>query len=79
MVIAYILITSKSGAEKNVAEALMLQDGIEEADVLYGEYDIIAKVKVEDVSQLSDFIMEKVRSIDGVQRTSTLIVASPSD
>ncbi len=79
MVIAYILITSKSGAEKNVAEQLMLQEGIEEADVLYGEYDIIAKVKVEDVSQLSDFIMEKVRSIDGVQRTSTLIVASPND
>lgn len=75
MVTAYILIISESGAERKIVEELLDVDGVEEAELVYGEYDVIAKVAVEDISQLSDFIIEKVRPIGSIKRTSTLIVA----
>ena len=75
MVTAYILIISESGAERRVVEDLLDVDGVEEAELVYGEYDIITKVSLDDISQLSDFILEKVRPIGGIKRTSTLIVA----
>lgn len=75
MVTAYILIISESGAERRVVEELQDIDGVSEAELVYGEYDVITKVFVEDISQLSDFILEKVRPIKSIKRTSTLIVA----
>ncbi|MFH0869354.1 MAG: Lrp/AsnC ligand binding domain-containing protein [archaeon] len=75
MVIAYILIISESGAERRIVDNLLDIDGVEEAELVYGDYDVIAKVSVEDISQLSDFILEKIRPISSIKRTSTLIVA----
>ena len=75
MVTAYILIISESGAERKIVEDLLDVDGVEEAELVYGEYDVIAKVCVDDISQLSDFILEKIRPIGSIKRTSTLIVA----
>ncbi len=75
MVTAYVLIISDSGAEKTIIDELMTIDGIEEADVIYGEYDILAKLSIPDVSMLGDFIIENIRPIQGVKRTSTLITA----
>ena len=75
MVTAFILIISESGAERKIVEDLLETDGIEEAELVYGEYDVIAKVAIDDISQLSDFILEKIRPIGSVKRTSTLIVA----
>lgn len=75
MVTAYILIISESGAERRVVEELLDVDGVSEAELVYGEYDVITKVSVEDISQLTDFIIEKIRPIKSIKRTSTLIVA----
>ena len=75
MVTAYILVISESGAERRIVDNLLDIDGVEEAELVYGEYDVIAKVSVDDISQLSDFILEKIRPISSIKRTSTLIVA----
>jgi len=76
MVIAYILITSKSGGEKNVLESLQKLEEIAEAKIVYGEYDIIAKIQTGDVDKLNDFLLEKIRQISDIEKTSTLIVAA---
>ncbi|MBI4096009.1 MAG: Lrp/AsnC ligand binding domain-containing protein [DPANN group archaeon] len=73
---AYVLITTKSGSEKIVIEALKKMQEIKEARVLYGEYDILAKVQVNDIQNLNTFLLEKVRPIGHVEKTSTLIVAA---
>lgn len=75
MATAYILIISESGMEQKVAEELALLDSVSGTDILYGEYDVIAKVEVKNVSILTDFILDKIRPIKGITRTSTLIVA----
>lgn len=76
MVTAYILVTSKSGEEKNVLESLRKLEGVKEAKIVYGEYDIVAKIQVDDVGKLNDFLLERVRPIRSIEKTSTLIVAA---
>lgn len=74
MVLAYILITIRSGAEKEVLEKLKEVAEIRDANLVYGEYDLIAKVELNEISQLSDFVIEKIRVLP-IERTTTLIVA----
>ncbi|MEM2873930.1 MAG: Lrp/AsnC ligand binding domain-containing protein [Candidatus Nanoarchaeia archaeon] len=71
---AYVLIRSDSGMEKEIIDDLLEFDEIEEAELIYGEWDIIVKLKVDEISQLGNFILENIRSIKGVKQTSTLIV-----
>ncbi len=75
MALAYVLIVSETGAEGKIVEDLSDTEKVRDVDVVYGEYDIIAKVALDDISQLGDFVLEKVRTIFGVRRTSTLIVS----
>jgi DNA-binding Lrp family transcriptional regulator len=74
MLTAYVLIMSDSGMEKEIIEDLHELDEVEEADIIYGEWDIVTKLNVPDVSMLSNFILANIRSIQGVKKTSTLIV-----
>jgi len=75
MIGAYVLIIAKSGFEKQVLEKLRKLKEIKDAKIVYGEYDIIAKIQVGDVSDLNDFLIDKVRNLE-IEKTSTLIVAA---
>ncbi len=75
MIGAYVLVIAKSGFEKQVLEKLKKYKEIKDAKIVYGEYDIIIKISVSDVSKLNDFLLEKVRNLD-IEKTSTLIVAA---
>ncbi len=75
MVIAYILATVKSGTEKEVVDSLKKEPRVKEAHLLYGEFDIIAKIDLQSISDLSDFILDKIRAIQFIEKTATLIVA----
>lgn len=74
MVLAYILITVKSGAEKEVLEKLRALPEVRGANLVYGEYDIIVKAELKEISELSDFVIDKIRAMP-IERTTTLIVA----
>lgn len=76
MVSAYILVTTKSGAEKDVLTALKKVPNMKNARMLYGEYDIIAKIQLTDIATLNEYLLANIRPISGVERTSTLIVAN---
>jgi DNA-binding Lrp family transcriptional regulator len=74
MVSAFVLIRSDSGTERELLENLEDYDEIAEIDMIYGEWDIIAKIEMEgDVTALNDFILSKIRPLAGVKQTSTLI------
>lgn len=75
MVTAYVLIATTIGKEKDVAEALKKLKEVELADILYGEWDIILRVKVENLSDLDTFLTQKIRKIKNIKLTSTLIAS----
>lgn len=72
---AYILIALSECDENNVVDKFIDEHQVEEAHVLFGEWDIIIKIKVQTPENAATFVMEKVRALSEVKLTSTLIVA----
>ena len=46
---------------------------IAETYALYGEYDLIAKIVADNTSILTSVIVDKLRTIEGIKDTKTLI------
>lgn len=69
-----MLINSEIGSEGEVLNELKKVDGVEEAYSVYGVYDIIAKVRAESMEKLKDIVTWKIRRINKVRSTLTMIV-----
>ena len=69
----YVLLNTKPGQMESVLEEIKEIDGVEEAYMVYGLYDICAKVKTEIPQELKG-IIQKIRSQDNVSSTLTLMV-----
>ena len=70
--VSYLLLLVDVGKEHSVAKELRRLPGITEAQVVYGEYDIVARIELGDV-MLMDETVTMARKLPGVTRTSTLI------
>lgn len=75
MPIAFVLINTEPANEEKVLTKITKIEGIEEAYILYGVYDILAKIKTESMENLKQTIIWQIRKIEGVVSTLTLIVA----
>ena len=73
-VYGYILVTLKSGAERDVCEKVANFEEVIQVDELYGEYDAIAKVEVKDLADLDKFLTDKLRVLPDVFLTTTMII-----
>jgi len=82
--IAYILINSDLGTDVSIIEYLN-KTLSEEKDIqfevngVYGVYDIIVKLTSENGETLRGIITNKVRTIDHVQSTLTMMVIDEQD
>lgn len=72
MALGFVLIKVSPKREKEVYDTLSSINEVEELYPLFGEYDLITKLVVNDFEQLSDVIVNKIRSIEGVLETKTL-------
>ena len=72
---AYVLLKVTPGYERNIVKELKDIPEIEDINELYGEWDMIAKVSVVRIEDLDALLSEKMRKIEGVTLTSTMIVA----
>ncbi|MCC7573566.1 MAG: Lrp/AsnC ligand binding domain-containing protein [Candidatus Methanofastidiosum sp.] len=76
MVYAYVLITVSIGKIKEVIESVKKIEGVIEADVITGPYDAIAKIKANDLGELTKTVIQQIHYIEGVIDTTTAIVIS---
>jgi DNA-binding Lrp family transcriptional regulator len=74
-VLAYILFKVNSGTEREVCQKLVEFDEIIQADIIFGEYDVLAKIETEDLGNLEEFVSQKVRNVPNVLVTSTMIIS----
>jgi DNA-binding Lrp family transcriptional regulator len=74
-ILAYVLVTLHSGGEKDVLKKVVNFEEAIEVDMTYGEYDAIVKVQVDEMSQLDEFLTDKLRSLPDIYLTTTMIVA----
>ncbi|RLI54064.1 MAG: hypothetical protein DRO87_10695 [Candidatus Thorarchaeota archaeon] len=74
MVKAYILIKAAVGHEENVLREVLNLSVTEEAHKVFGPYDIVAEVRGRDMETLVEIITEKVRRIEGIVDTQSILV-----
>ena len=74
-VLAYVLFKVSSGTEREVCQKLVEFTEIVQADIVFGEYDVLAKIETQDLAELEEFVSEKVRNVPDVLVTSTMIIS----
>jgi len=71
---AYILITVKSGSERDFLKAISEFDEVIEANLVIGENDIVIKVNTKDITELDKFLTNKLRVQPDTFLTTTMII-----
>jgi DNA-binding Lrp family transcriptional regulator len=74
-VLAYMLFKVSSGTEREVCQKLVEFDEVLQADIIFGEYDVIAKIETRDLGELEEFVSLEVRNVPKVLVTSTMIIS----
>ena len=74
MPLAFVLINTEIGSESEVLKSLKKIDAVEEAHMVYGVYDVVAKVRAESMDKLKEIVTWHVRRLDKVRSTLTMIV-----
>ncbi|MEM2160500.1 MAG: Lrp/AsnC ligand binding domain-containing protein [Candidatus Nitrosotenuis sp.] len=79
MPIAFILLNSDLGSDQEIItkikEMLSVEKGIKfEVQGVYGIYDIVVKIEASSADLLRSIITSKIRKIDKVQSTLTMMV-----
>ncbi|EHR78137.1 AsnC family transcriptional regulator [Thermococcus litoralis DSM 5473] len=76
MMEAFVLIIVKPGNEDLVYEKLNDIPQVKEIYKVYGEYDIIIRIEIENIKELDSFHDEILRKIREIEMTETLIASS---
>lgn len=73
---AYILLNVEIDSEEKIMDELKAIPEVKEAHQLYGVYDIIARVESDTMLNLKNAISSKIRQIEKVRSTLTMIVTN---
>ena len=71
---AFVLINTEIGSEADVLGTLKKVEGVDEAFAVYGVYDIIARVAADTMDKLKEIVTWRIRRLDKVRSTLTMIV-----
>ena len=71
---AYVMIGTERGSEGQILKRVLKIDGVEEAYIVYGIYDIIAKVHAKSMAGLTETITRRIRQLEKVRLTLTLVI-----
>ncbi len=70
---AFVLIETEAGKVRDVAGHLRSLTGVEQAVPVTGPYDVIAVLRVPDLSSVGDLLSGKIHGIDGILRTTSCL------
>ena len=71
---AYVLFNVDTGAEEQVLKDAKALEGVHEAYVSYGVFDLVMKVKADSMEKLKELVTHRLRTIKKVRSTLTLIL-----
>ncbi len=75
MATAFVLINCDLGYETEIIDEIKQFEDIKEVNGVFGAHDILAKVESESVQHLRNTILWKIRKLNKVRSTLTLIVS----
>ena len=75
MVYAYIMVRVDAGKERDVLKQVSGFPEVKDAHIIYGEWDLILKIEAKNIEDITAFVVDKLRKVDAVKLTSTMITA----
>lgn len=73
MVQAYVLMTCETGSIQEIVEAMTELDEVIDVTAVTGDYDVIARLEVDEVDELLKIVAGDVHGLHGVEDTATCI------
>jgi DNA-binding Lrp family transcriptional regulator len=73
MATAYVLINCELGSEEEIIKQLKELESVIEVHGTFGAYDILSKIESSTVESLRETITWKIRKIDKIRSTLTLM------
>jgi len=73
MVKGYILIKLVPGVESDALSQIRATPGVVDVNLVFGQWDAIAIAEAKTLFELARTIVSEVRSIQGIQDTTTLL------
>ncbi|NCG00795.1 MAG: Lrp/AsnC family transcriptional regulator [Euryarchaeota archaeon] len=70
---AFVLFKTQPAHEREVYLSLMEHSAVAEVHALYGEFDLVVRLSVDNSQNLTKMLMTDFRQIKGVKDTQTLI------
>jgi DNA-binding Lrp family transcriptional regulator len=70
---AYVLVVTDPGQTRKVLEAIKSIPAVMECHEVMGPYDIVAELKVENLTELSPVLSQRLRGIPGIESTTSLV------
>lgn len=74
MPVAFVLINIEPGAEQELLKVLRRTENVKEAHFVYGVYDILVKISAESLEKVKETVAQKIRRLDKVRSTLTMLV-----
>jgi len=76
---AFVLFKTQPAHEREVYLSLMEHTAVAEVHALYGEFDLLVRLSVDNPQNLAQMLMTDFRQIEGVKDTQTLIAVEYGD
>jgi len=73
---ALVLINTDVGAEEEVLNQIKNMECVREAYIVYGVYDLYARIEANTIEELKNVISTKIRKLPKVRSTITMVVVS---
>ena len=73
---AFVLIEAQVGSAPQVVQALRTLTEVRKADVITGNFDIIALVEAANMAEMAELVTGQIQGIRGVLRTITCVATS---
>ena len=73
MVTAYIMVKANTGEADRLRREISEIDGVERANIVAGDVDLIVKVSVDSTEDVKEIAATTIQNIDGVEDTQTYI------
>jgi len=71
---AYVFMHVRSGSVPEVVQNLRRLDGVVDAHMTFGPYDVVAVIQADDVNKLGKLVARSIQPIPGVHDTVTSVV-----
>jgi len=61
-------------SQVEIAEKIALFPEVQEVHIISGNWDLLIKVKAKDVDEVGEFVVNKLRKVEGIEKTLTCMV-----